>query len=71
MGFYFLTVMVKWQRFLMRVGMPIFYGSVVDMFHPSDFLELARLDAFLGGEPYTFFQYVFNFADTYVSIGVL
>ena len=43
----------------------IFYGSVVDMFQFPLFHELARLDAFWGGEPYTFFQYVF-FADTVV-----
>lgn len=50
----------------------IFYGSVVDMFQfPLISWNWPDWMPFWGGEPYTFFQYVFNFADTYVSIGVI
>ena len=50
----------------------IFYGSVVDMFQfPLVSWNWPDWMPFWGGEPYTFFQYVFNFADTYVSIGVI
>ena len=50
----------------------VFYGSVVDMFQfPLVTWNWPDWMPFWGGEPYTFFQYVFNFADTYVSIGVI
>ena len=51
---------------------PLFYGSVVDMIQFPlatwiwpDWLPL------IGGQEYTFFEYVFNFADSYISTGVL
>ncbi len=50
----------------------IFFGNVVDMFQfPLITWTWPNWFPFWGGEPYTFFQYVFNFADTYVSIGVI
>ena len=49
-----------------------FYGHVVDMFQfPLITWNWPNWIPFWGGEPYTFFQYVFNFADTYVSIGII
>jgi signal peptidase II len=50
----------------------LFYGKVVDMFY-FPFIENAILPEwvpFIGGEPFTFFQYIFNPADSYISIGV-
>jgi signal peptidase II len=51
----------------------LFYGKVVDMFY-FPFIENAILPEwipFVGGDSFTFFQYIFNPADAYISIGVL
>ncbi|MGB0880700.1 MAG: lipoprotein signal peptidase [Polaribacter sp.] len=51
----------------------LFYGKVVDMFY-FPFIENAILPEwipFVGGEPFTFFQYIFNPADAYITIGVV
>lgn len=48
-----------------------FYGKVVDMFYfPIWSGDLPSWIPFIGGEPYTFFQYIFNPADAYISVGV-
>lgn len=51
---------------------PLFYGRVVDM------LYFPLIDAywpewmpFVGGQHFTFFDPIFNFADSYITIGVL
>jgi signal peptidase II len=49
----------------------IFHGKVVDMFYfPIWSGDLPSWIPFIGGEPYTFFQYIFNPADAYISVGV-
>ena len=50
----------------------LFYGSVVDMiqFPLATWVWPAWLPYF-GGKEYTFFEYVFNFADSYISTGVI
>lgn len=49
----------------------IFHGKVVDMFYfPIWTGNLPSWIPFMGGEPYTFFQYIFNPADAYITIGV-
>ena len=50
----------------------LFYGSVVDMiqFPLATWVWPAWLP-YIGGEEYTFFEYVFNFADSYISTGVI
>ena len=50
----------------------IFQGKVVDMFY-FPFIEDAILPdwiPFIGGDMFTFFQYIFNPADAFISIGV-
>ncbi|KOY51489.1 lipoprotein signal peptidase [Polaribacter dokdonensis] len=48
-----------------------FYGKVVDMFYfPIWEGILPDWIPFVGGEMYTFFQYIFNPADSYITIGV-
>lgn len=48
-----------------------FYGKVVDMFYfPIWEGVLPDWIPFVGGEMYTFFQYIFNPADSYITIGV-
>ncbi len=50
----------------------LFYGKVVDMFY-FPIVEDAILPEwipFLGGETFTFFQYIFNPADAYITVGV-
>ncbi len=50
----------------------LFYGKVVDMFY-FPFIENATLPQwipFVGGDNFTFFQYIFNPADAFISIGV-
>lgn len=50
----------------------LFYGKVVDMFY-FPIIENYRLPEwipFFGGHPFTFFQYIFNPADAFISIGV-
>ena len=51
---------------------PIFYGSVVDMIQfPLATWNWPTWVPFIGGDEYTFFEYVFNFADSYISTGVI
>jgi len=50
---------------------PIFQGHVVDMLQfPLVSWNWPDWMPWIGGEHYTFFQYVFNIADTAISIGV-
>ena len=50
----------------------LFFGKVVDMFYfPIWEGTLPNWFPFIGGEPYTFFQYIFNPADAFISIGVV
>ena len=51
---------------------PIFFGNVVDMlqFPIATWIWPSWLP-FIGGESFTFFEYVFNFADAYISTGVI
>jgi signal peptidase II len=50
---------------------PIFQGHVVDMLQfPLVSWSWSDWMPWVGGENYTFFQYVFNIADTAISIGV-
>ena len=49
----------------------LFYGKVVDMFYfPIWQGDLPNWIPFVGGDPFTFFQYIFNPADSYITIGV-
>ena len=51
---------------------PLFYGSVVDMIQfPLATWIWPDWIPVIGGKEYTFFEYVFNFADSYISTGVL
>ena len=51
---------------------PIFYGSVVDMIQfPLATWNWPTWVPYIGGDEYTFFEYVFNFADSYISTGVI
>lgn len=51
---------------------PLFLGHVVDMIQfPMITWVWPHWVPFVGGEPYTFFQYVFNIADTAITTGVL
>lgn len=48
-----------------------FHGKVVDMFYfPIWSGDLPSWIPFVGGDSFTFFQYIFNPADAYISIGV-
>ncbi|WP_159946459.1 lipoprotein signal peptidase [Polaribacter septentrionalilitoris] len=50
----------------------LFFGKVVDMFYfPIWEGTLPNWFPFIGGEPYTFFQYIFNPADAFISVGVV
>ncbi|QTE24145.1 lipoprotein signal peptidase [Polaribacter cellanae] len=50
----------------------LFHGKVVDMFYfPIWQGVLPDWIPFVGGEMYTFFQYIFNPADAYITIGVI
>jgi len=50
----------------------LFHGKVVDMFYfPIWSGTLPDWIPFVGGDPYTFFQYIFNPADSYITIGVI
>ena len=50
----------------------LFHGKVVDMFYfPIWSGTLPDWIPFVGGNPYTFFQYIFNPADSYITIGVI
>jgi signal peptidase II len=49
----------------------LFYGKVVDMFYfPIWTGNLPDWIPFVGGDLFTFFQYIFNPADSYITIGV-
>lgn len=49
----------------------LFHGKVVDMFYfPIWSGDLPSWIPFVGGDSFTFFQYIFNPADAYISIGV-
>jgi signal peptidase II len=49
----------------------LFYGKVVDMFYfPLWQGTLPAWIPFVGGEFFTFFQYIFNPADAFISVGV-
>jgi signal peptidase II len=49
----------------------LFYGKVVDMFYfPLWQGTLPEWIPFMGGELFTFFQYIFNPADAFISVGV-
>ena len=51
---------------------PFFYGHVVDMLQfPLVSWTWPNWVPVIGGEPYTFFEYVFNVADASISIGVV
>ena len=51
---------------------PLFFGNVVDMLQfPIATWIWPKWFPFIGGESFTFFEYVFNFADAYISTGVL
>ncbi|PQJ80120.1 lipoprotein signal peptidase [Polaribacter porphyrae] len=50
----------------------LFFGKVVDMFYfPIWSGNLPNWIPFVGGDPFTFFQYIFNPADSFISIGVV
>ena len=50
----------------------LFYGSVVDMLQfPIATWNWPNWLPIIGGQEYTFFEYVFNFADSYISTGVI
>ena len=49
----------------------LFYGKVVDMLYfPFWDGVLPEWIPFIGGNDFTFFQYIFNPADAFISIGV-
>ncbi len=51
---------------------PLFYGSVVDMIQfPLATWIWPEWIPLIGGKEYTFFEYVFNLADSYISTGVI
>ena len=51
---------------------PLFYGSVVDMIQfPLATWNWPTWVPFIGGDEYPFFEYVFNFADSYICSGVI
>ncbi len=51
---------------------PLFFGNVVDMLQfPITTWTWPEWLPFIGGQSFTFFEYVFNFADAYISTGVL
>ena len=50
----------------------LFYGSVVDMIQfPLATWIWPNWLPYFGGKEYTFFEYVFNFADSYISTGII
>ena len=50
----------------------LFYGSVVDMLQfPLATWNWPNWLPIIGGKQYTFFEYVFNFAESYISTGVI
>ena len=72
-GHWFSSSYGQVATFLPETGYaPIFFGNVVDMlqFPIANWIWPPWLP-FIGGESFTFFEYVFNFADAYISTGVL
>ena len=72
-GHWFSSSYGQVATFLPETGYaPIFFGNVVDMlqFPIATWIWPPWLP-FIGGESFTFFEYVFNFADAYISTGVL
>ena len=72
-GHWFSSSYGQVATFLPETGYaPIFFGNVVDMlqFPIATWIWPTWLP-FIGGESFTFFEYVFNFADAYISTGVL
>ena len=72
-GHWFSSSYGQVATFLPETGYaPIFFGNVVDMlqFPIATWIWPSWLP-FIGGESFTFFEYVFNFADAYISTGVL
>ena len=50
---------------------PFFFGHVVDMLQfPIATWVWPKWVPIIGGKPYTFFEYVFNFADSSISLGI-
>lgn len=50
---------------------PLFFGHVVDMLQfPIATWVWPKWIPIIGGETYTFFEYVFNFADSSISLGI-
>ena len=50
---------------------PLLFGHVVDMLQfPIVSWVWPKWVPFIGGEPYTFFEYVFNLADSSISLGI-
>ena len=50
----------------------LFYGDVVDMIQfPLATWVWPNWLPYIGGKEYTFFEYVFNLADSYISTGVI
>jgi len=49
---------------------PLFFGKVVDMFYfPLFSGTYPAWVPFLGGEPFLFFRFIFNLADSFISVG--
>ena len=72
-GHWFSSSYGQVATFLPETGYaPIFFGNVVGMlqFPIATWIWPPWLP-FIGGESFTFFEYVFNFADAYISTGVL
>ena len=72
-GHWFSSSYGQVATFLPETGYaPIFFGNVVDMLQfPIATWIWPQWLPFIGGESFTFFEYVFNFADAYISTGVL
>ena len=72
-GHWFSSSYGQVATFLPETGYaPIFFGNVVDMLQfPIVTWIWPQWLPFIGGQSFTFFEYVFNFADAYISTGVL
>ena len=72
-GHWFSSSYGQVATFLPETGYaPIFFGNVVDMLQfPILTWVWPQWLPFIGGQSFTFFEYVFNFADAYISTGVL
>ena len=50
----------------------LFYGKVVDMFYfPLFSFNWPEWMPWVGGDHFTFFQPIFNFADAAISVGII